>query len=399
MPLSRPCAALLGALLASSLCGRRGEAEAVATAAAGDDDVHRRHARLAPRTTYRGAPRRRKPGPQKKPPPKKKKKSPQKKKKKKKSPQQKKNSPNRRSPKEKEDPFEVTITRPSRLTRRPAPRPTPKPTPAPTPWPTARPTRMPTRMPTRRPVGGRGSGTASRPDGAGNKDKDKGKSHDKGKGKANPAAQRVLDRVSAEADYIDTQLFLYETPMRQWVPSTIYQTRGLVKGLEVMNTHGVAGMHYYLGDKGDGDRADAYGLTNLAAFLAQSMKETIKYDACSENSWDLVGGVYPLSNSCGQLGQSYQVSGVRRRRRGLRRSRGTTPRGADGSRETRRHDPTLPRLQLLPFFWISSGERCASAPLSLSLSRFSCLPPLSLPVGSRARTITARGERNTWSVP
>jgi hypothetical protein len=36
------------------------------------------------------------------------------------------------------------------------------------------------------------------------------------------------------------------------------------------------------------------------------MKETIRYNACDENSWDLVGGVYPLSNACGQLGQSYQ---------------------------------------------------------------------------------------------
>jgi len=32
----------------------------------------------------------------------------------------------------------------------------------------------------------------------------------------------------------------------------------------------------------------------------------IKYDACDENSWDLVDGKYPLSNSCGQLEQSYQ---------------------------------------------------------------------------------------------
>ena len=30
------------------------------------------------------------------------------------------------------------------------------------------------------------------------------------------------------------------------------------------------------------------------------------YDACDENSWDLVNGKYPLSNACGQLGQSYQ---------------------------------------------------------------------------------------------
>lgn len=32
-------------------------------------------------------------------------------------------------------------------------------------------------------------------------------------------------------------------------------------------------------------------------------------DACDENSWDRVGDekMYPISNSCGQLGQSYQV--------------------------------------------------------------------------------------------
>jgi len=45
---------------------------------------------------------------------------------------------------------------------------------------------------------------------------------------------------------------------------------------------------------------------NIAAFFAQSMKETIRYDACDENSWDLFDGKYPISNACGQLGQSYQ---------------------------------------------------------------------------------------------
>ena len=38
------------------------------------------------------------------------------------------------------------------------------------------------------------------------------------------------------------------------------------------------------------------------------MKETIKYDACDENNWDIINAKYPLSNSCGQLGQSYQVN-------------------------------------------------------------------------------------------
>ena len=45
---------------------------------------------------------------------------------------------------------------------------------------------------------------------------------------------------------------------------------------------------------------------NIAAFLAQCMKETIQYDVCDENNWDIVDKLYPLANSCGQLGQSYQ---------------------------------------------------------------------------------------------
>ena len=74
-----------------------------------------------------------------------------------------------------------------------------------------------------------------------------------------------------------------------------------------MNSQGVAGMYFYLGDN-NGEKGYQYGLTNVAAFLAQSMKETIKYNACSENNWDLVGeSGYPLSNACGQLGQRYVV--------------------------------------------------------------------------------------------
>jgi len=46
-------------------------------------------------------------------------------------------------------------------------------------------------------------------------------------------------------------------------------------------------------------------LVNIAAFVAQSMQETIQYDACDENNWDMPGGKYALSNACGQLGQVY----------------------------------------------------------------------------------------------
>jgi hypothetical protein len=71
-----------------------------------------------------------------------------------------------------------------------------------------------------------------------------------------------------------------------------------------MTDAGVAGKFYYLGD--GSENGYKYGLVNLAAFIGQSMKETIQYDACDENSWDLVDGKYPLSNACGQLGQKYE---------------------------------------------------------------------------------------------
>jgi len=126
---------------------------------------------------------------------------------------------------------------------------------------------------------------------------------------SSPASQ-VLHILSSKSTTIDTKLFLYETPGGGWEPSTIYNQDGLSKGLQIMNSRGVAGMHYYLGDKGSSSSNSndeyKYGLTNVAAFLAQSMKETIKYNACSENNWDLIQGVYAISNACGQLGQSYQ---------------------------------------------------------------------------------------------
>lgn len=116
-------------------------------------------------------------------------------------------------------------------------------------------------------------------------------------------------------DAINNNLFLYETPMMEWVPSTVYRFDGFFDGLQIMHSQGVAGKTIYLGppvtENGEEcAHCHMYGLVNVAAFLAQAMKETIRYDACDENSWDRVGDrlMYPIANACGQLGQSYQVS-------------------------------------------------------------------------------------------
>jgi len=104
-------------------------------------------------------------------------------------------------------------------------------------------------------------------------------------------------RLQFESDILVSQL-----PSGTWAPSTQYRLDDLIAAVESMATKGVGKRKLYLGEAPGDETA---GLVNLAAFLAQSMQETIQYDACDENSWDLVNGGYPLSNSCGQLGQSY----------------------------------------------------------------------------------------------
>lgn len=121
---------------------------------------------------------------------------------------------------------------------------------------------------------------------------------------SNPAALAVEAVLEASKDGINNKILLYQTPSMQWEPSTVYRYEDFLSGLRVMYNDGVAGKYFYLGD--DTPNGLKYALVNIAAFLAQSMKETIKYNACDENSWDLVNGVYPVSNACGQLGQSYQ---------------------------------------------------------------------------------------------
>jgi len=121
---------------------------------------------------------------------------------------------------------------------------------------------------------------------------------------ASSVAAAVEAVLEANQDGFDRKILLYETPTMEWEPSTVYRFNDMLAALRVMYTDGIANKYFYMGDESpDGH---IYGLVNIAAFLAQSLKETIKYNACDENSWDLVDGGYPLSNSCGQLGQSYQ---------------------------------------------------------------------------------------------
>lgn len=103
----------------------------------------------------------------------------------------------------------------------------------------------------------------------------------------------------------DTTVLISQQPDLSWRPSTIYKWRDFVQAVQSMYVQGVGDYRLWMGDEGDpADKRAKYALVNLAAFLAQSMKETIRYDACDENNWDSTNG-YKMSNACGQLGQNY----------------------------------------------------------------------------------------------
>lgn len=104
-----------------------------------------------------------------------------------------------------------------------------------------------------------------------------------------------------------------------WEPSEEYRWADLVTALSSMAVSGIAGRTFYSGDPSDGDTGIQYGIANLAAFLSQTMQESVQYDACDENNWSNEGAVnqviraggtggevYPATSACGQLGQSYQ---------------------------------------------------------------------------------------------
>ncbi|HQP26159.1 MAG TPA: hypothetical protein PLP16_13385 [Smithellaceae bacterium] len=85
--------------------------------------------------------------------------------------------------------------------------------------------------------------------------------------------------------------------------STEYRWADFLKAYSIMTTKGVGGEVFFRGGN------IKQGMVNIAAFLAQSMQETIQYNACDENNWSIgLSGVpdYPASAACGQAGQDYQ---------------------------------------------------------------------------------------------
>ena len=73
-----------------------------------------------------------------------------------------------------------------------------------------------------------------------------------------------------------------------------------------MSDIGYDNKYFYIGQQSNGDYDVIAGLTNIAMFLSQAVSQSILEDACDEHNIQMISGKYPISNSCGQFGLSYQ---------------------------------------------------------------------------------------------
>ena len=115
-----------------------------------------------------------------------------------------------------------------------------------------------------------------------------------------------------------------------WTSSTIYKWEDFLDALKATHNTGVNGDKFWLFDDTDAqNQKSKYAKVAIASFLAQSMQETIQYDACDENSWQFLKDAtsehqnvldsynnndfiidLPMDAACGQLGQVYSDYGM-----------------------------------------------------------------------------------------
>ena len=104
--------------------------------------------------------------------------------------------------------------------------------------------------------------------------------------------------LSAGEAALNQSVFIYQTPDQQWLPSDVFTLPSFVEGLRVMYEDGIANKYFYMGTEGSASESHMYGVVNIAAFLAQVMKESLQYNACDENNWDLVSAEIREDTSC-----------------------------------------------------------------------------------------------------
>eukprot|EP00804_Cyclotella_cryptica_P010088 CCRYP_018038-RD/>CCRYP_018038-RD protein AED:0.19 eAED:0.19 QI:308/1/1/1/0.81/0.70/17/2275/1193 len=96
-----------------------------------------------------------------------------------------------------------------------------------------------------------------------------------------------------------------------------YQFADFIEALRLMSDIGYDDKFFYIGQplnvkthedgaEPNGDFDVVSGIINICLFLSQAVAQSIREDACDEHNIQLVNGKYPVSNSCGQFGLSYQ---------------------------------------------------------------------------------------------
>jgi len=111
--------------------------------------------------------------------------------------------------------------------------------------------------------------------------------------------------VESKRDLIERYVMISYNPSGLPYPSKSYTYDNFIQSLKIMGVDGFGADFKFELWEGIRDKYH-YGLVNLAAFLANSMVESIEADTCDELNWQQVSGRHAISNSCGQESRSYQ---------------------------------------------------------------------------------------------
>jgi hypothetical protein len=108
--------------------------------------------------------------------------------------------------------------------------------------------------------------------------------------------------VTAKSGISNDILVQIDLTTMEQTPTELYQYDGFINALGIISKGDVGSTYFYFGP--NIDSGPAYGLANVALFLAQAAVESVNFGACDDVSWEKdVFGRYPLSNACGQGGR------------------------------------------------------------------------------------------------
>jgi hypothetical protein len=108
------------------------------------------------------------------------------------------------------------------------------------------------------------------------------------------------------ADFVEALRLVSCSVLPSMIFASFVENEPLTCAFLQMSDIGYDNKHFYIGQQPNGDYDIVSGLTNIAMFLSQAVVQSIQDDACDEHNIQKVNGDYPVSNSCGQFGLSYQ---------------------------------------------------------------------------------------------